>query len=361
MAGGLRERGVAPGDTVALMLPTGLDFLAAFHGILLAGGIPVPIYPPARLDRLEEYAARQSAILADAGVKVLLTVARARAVAALLRPRVPSLRDVATVRELTDEGARRGWSPAGRGSDPAFIQYTSGSTGAPKGVLLTHANLLANITAVGAALRMTPEDIGAIWLPLYHDMGLIGSWLFCMHAGLPIAIQSPLSFLSRPERWLWTIHDRRATLSPAPNFAYELCVKKIPDRALEGLDLSSWRVALNGAEPVNPETIDRFVKRFEPYGFRREAMMPAYGLAENSVAVCFPPPGRGPVVDAIERERVRARAARARRGAATGAAPLRFVVRGPGRARPRGPDRGRRRRARSRTAPSGASSSAARR
>jgi fatty-acyl-CoA synthase len=323
VAGALRERGVARGDTVALMLPTGLDFLAAFHGILLAGGIPVPIYPPARLDRLEEYAARQSAILADAGVTVLLTVARARAVAALLRPRVPSLRDVATVRELADAGAP--WiEPGGRGSDPAFIQYTSGSTGAPKGVLLTHANLLANVVAVGAALRMTPVDVGAIWLPLYHDMGLIGSWLFCMHAGLPIAIQSPLSFLSRPERWLWTIHDRRATLSPAPNFAYELCVKKIPDRALEGLDLSSWRVALNGAEPVNPETIDRFVKRFEPYGFRREAMMPVYGLAENTVAVCFPPPGRGPVVDAIERD-VFERERRAAPWSGNGSAPLRFV------------------------------------
>ena len=191
-------------------------------------------------------------------------------------------------------------------------------------MLLTHANLLANITAVGSALRMTPVDIGAIWLPLYHDMGLIGSWLFCMHAGLPIAIQSPLSFLSRPERWLWTIHDRRATLSPAPNFAYELCVKKISDRALEGLDLSSWRVALNGAEPVNPETIDRFLKRFEPYGFRREAMMPVYGLAENSVAVCFPPPGRGPMVDPIERESFE-RERRAVPWSGNGTAPLRFV------------------------------------
>ena len=323
VAGGLRERGIARGDTIALMLPTGLDFLAAFHGILLAGGIPVPIYPPARLDRLEEYAARQSAILADAGVTILLTFARARAVAALLRPRVPTLRDVVTVREIADAAAP--WEgPGGQGSDPAFIQYTSGSTGAPKGVLLTHANLIANVTAVGAALRMTPVDVGAIWIPLYHDMGLIGSWLFCMHAGLPIAIQSPLSFLSKPERWLWTIHDRKATLSPAPNFAYELCVKKISDRAIEGLDLSSWRVALNGAEPVNPETIDRFVKRFEPYGFRREAMLPVYGLAENSVAVCFPPPGRGPVIDSIEREAFE-RDRRATPWSGSGPAPLRFA------------------------------------
>jgi 1-acyl-sn-glycerol-3-phosphate acyltransferase len=165
--------------------------------------------------------------------------------------------------------------------------------------------------------------VGASWLPLYHDMGLIGSWLFCLHAGLPIAIQSPLAFLTRPERWLRAIHEHRVTLSPAPNFAYELCARKIPDRALEGLDLSSWRVALNGAEPVNPDTIDRFVRRFEPYGFRREAMFPAYGLAENSVALCFPPPGRGPLIDAVDRESFE------RKGVAApstgGAPPLRFA------------------------------------
>jgi 1-acyl-sn-glycerol-3-phosphate acyltransferase len=147
-----------------------------------------------------------------------------------------------------------------------------------------------------------PTDVGASWLPLYHDMGLIGTWLFCMHQGLPVDIQSPLSFLSRPERWLWAIHERRATLSPAPNFAYELCVRRIPDRAIEGLDLSSWRVALNGAEPVSPDTLERFAQRFAPYGFRREAMMPVYGLAENSVALAFPPVGREPRVTTIARE-----------------------------------------------------------
>ena len=322
IAGALAERGLRRGHTVALMLPTGLDFLAAFHGVLLAGGIPVPIYPPARLDRLEEYAARQSAILADAGTAILLTVERARAVAALLRPRVPSLREVTTVRELAESGAS--WaSPDGAGADAAFIQYTSGSTGSPKGVLLTHDNLLANVAAVGDALRMTPDDVGGSWLPLYHDMGLIGSWLFCLHAGLPIAITSPLQFLSRPERWLRMIHDHRVTLSPAPNFAYELCARKIPDAALAGLDLSSWRVALNGAEPVSPETIERFVARFSACGFRREAMFPAYGLAENSVALVFPPPGRGPVVDEVDRTAF-ARDGRAEPWTGDGA-PLRFV------------------------------------
>ncbi len=302
VAGGLRAEGVARGDAVALMLPTGNDFLRAFQGILIAGAIPVPIYPPVRLDQLDEYAGRQSAILADAGVRVLVTIPKAKPIAGLLRSKVRSLRKVATADELAERGLASS-SAEGAGSDPAFIQYTSGSTGLPKGVLLTHDNLLANIHAIAQGLAVRPTDVGASWLPLYHDMGLIGSWLFCLHQGLPLALQSPLSFLARPERWLWSIHERRATLSAAPNFAYELCARKIQDSAIEGLDLSSWRCALNGAEPVSPATVDRFVARFAPYGFRREAMMPVYGLAENSVALCFPPLGRGPRFDRIERGR----------------------------------------------------------
>ena len=309
VAGALRDLGVGQGDTVALMLPTGVDFLVAFQGILIAGAMPVPIYPPVRLDRLEEYAQRQSAILEDAGVRALVTIARAKPVASLFKAAVKSLSSVVTVAELLERGASWG-APEGRAADPAFIQYTSGSTGSPKGVLLTHANLLANIEAIGRGLDVRPTDVGASWLPLYHDMGLIGTWLFCQTKGLPVAIQSPLSFLSRPERWLWTIHERRATLSAAPNFAYELCVRRIEDKAIEGLDLSSWRCALNGAEPVSPETLDRFAARFSRYGFRREALLPVYGLAENSVAVAFPPVGRGPRVDAIARGRLRDRGPR---------------------------------------------------
>jgi 1-acyl-sn-glycerol-3-phosphate acyltransferase len=301
VAGGLREQGIRRGDTVALMLPTGFDFLRSFQGILIAGAVPVPIYPPVRLDRLEEYARRQSAILANAEVRALITVDRARGVAGLLRAPVPSLTRVTTAGDLAGLGAS--WAePEGGGGDAAFIQYTSGSTGQPKGVLLTHDNLLANIRAIAAGLRAEPTDVGVSWLPLYHDMGLIGSWLFCMYSGIPIDIQSPLSFLSRPERWLWSIHRRRATLSPAPNFAYELCLRRIPDQALEGLDLSSWRCALNGAEPVLPDTLERFAQRFGRYGFRREALMPVYGLAECAVALAVPPPGRGPRVTRVQRE-----------------------------------------------------------
>jgi 1-acyl-sn-glycerol-3-phosphate acyltransferase len=244
-------------------------------------------------------------------------------IAALLRPAVPTLAHVTTADELEGLGATWG-EPRGAASDPAFIQYTSGSTGSPKGVLLTHANLLANMRAIGRGVEARPTDVGVSWLPLYHDMGLIGSWLFCLHQGLPIAIFSPLAFLARPERWLWTIHERRATLSPAPNFAYELCVRKIPDAALEGLDLSSWRCALNGAEPVSPATLDRFCRRFARYGFRREALMPVYGLAESSVALCVPPVGRGPKLDAVRREAFERDGRAAPAGAADGPA-LTFV------------------------------------
>ena len=264
VAGGLARAGCGAGDTVALMLPTGLDFLRAFQGILLARAVPVPIYPPVRLDRLEEYAERQSAILADAGV-----VAHGDD-----RPRAPRGRPA--LARGADARARRHRGRAGRGGGAGRRRPTAAArirpssstpparTGQPKGVLLTHDNLLANIRAIGAGLRVAPTDVGVSWLPLYHDMGLIGSWLFCLHHGVPLTLLSPTSFLARPERWLWAIHQRRATLSAAPNFAYELCVRRVPDEALEGLDLSSWRVALNGAEPVSRATVERFVARFAP-------------------------------------------------------------------------------------------------
>ena len=201
------------GDTVALMLPTGLDFLRSFLGVQLVRAIPVPIYPPVRLDRLDEYAARQSAILADAGVRLLVTVARARPVASLLAPRVKTLAAVVTADELADEAAPV-HGPAGDGSDPALIQYTSGSTGQPKGVLLTHDNLLANISAISAGLELAPTDVGVSWLPLYHDMGLIGAWLMCLHSALPLTLLPPTAFLARPERWLWAIHRRAPRSRP---------------------------------------------------------------------------------------------------------------------------------------------------
>ena len=303
IAAGLASRGISRGDTVALMLPTGFDFLRAFQGTLLLGAIAVPIYPPVRLDRLAEYAERQGAILRSAGVRIMITISRAKVIASVLKSIVPTLQDVVTADEIAAAPqVLLRMSPQSRPEDPAFIQYTSGSTGSPKGVLLTHGNLMANIRAIGLGLDGRPMEMGVSWLPLYHDMGLIGSWLFTMASAYPLALRSPLSFLARPERWLHDIHRRRGTLSAAPNFAYELCVRRIRDEDIEGIDLSSWKCALNGAEPVRPETIERFVQRFGKYGFRRETMMPVFGLAECSVGLCMPPVQRGPTFDRVDRD-----------------------------------------------------------
>ncbi len=300
VAAGLVGEGASPGDRVAMMLPTGRDFFAAFYGVLYAGCVPVPLYPPARPSQIEDHMRRIAGIVANAEAVVLVTDPRARALGHLLRAECPALRKVATVEELSRPGD--GFRPVARdASDIAFLQYTSGSTGSPKGVMLTHANLLANLKAMATASGVTERDVFVSWLPLYHDMGLIGACMGSLYVGFRLVLMSPLAFLARPARWLWAIHAHRATVSAAPNFAYELCVNKLDDRDLEGLNLDSWRLAYNGAEPVSPDTIERFGTRFARYGFRAGAMTPVYGLAESSVGLAFPPLGRGPRVDRVER------------------------------------------------------------
>ena len=299
---GLLERGLEPGRAVAIMLPTGVEYFFSFFGTLLAGGIPVPIYPPARASQLEDHLHRHAGILSNALTQVLITVPQAKALSLLLKPKVATLGHVVTPAELMRPGAG-GTAPKARPQDTAMIQYTSGSTGNPKGVVLTHANLLTNIRAMGRALRVTPADVFVSWLPLYHDMGLIGAWMGSLIYGFKYPVMSPLTFLSRPERWLRTIHRHGGTLSGGPNFCYELCLRRIQDADIEGLDLSTWRFAFNGAEPVSPDTMSAFTQRFAPYGFKFEAMAPVYGLAEATLGVAFPPPMRGPRLDRVDRER----------------------------------------------------------
>ncbi|MEW5964599.1 MAG: AMP-binding protein [Pseudomonadota bacterium] len=299
-AAGLQERGVQSGDRVAIMLPTGAEFFFTFFAISMAGAIPVPIYPPFRRSQVEDHMRRQAGILRNAQASLLVTTDEIRPMGGLLKGMSEDLRAVVTFDDLCRSGVLAAPMPAAAGTT-ALIQYTSGSTGDPKGVMLTHANLLANVRAMGEAMQASSQDSFVSWLPLYHDMGLIGAWLGCLYFGAPTAIMPPLSFLASPARWLWSIHRHRATLSAAPNFAFELCLKNVRDEDIRGLDLSSLRMVVNGAEPVSPRTISRFTERFGAFGFPSRAMAPVYGLAESSVGLAFPPVGRRPIVDRVVR------------------------------------------------------------
>jgi len=301
LASGLQRVGVRTGARVALMLPTSIDYFHAFLGTLLAGAIPVPIYPPLRAAQIEEHVRRHTSILQNAGAQVLITFREARGAARLLAPRAVSLERVLSVEELTAHDALETGVARVTADSIAMLQYTSGSTGDPKGVILTHADLLANIRAIGSVIAVNESDVFVSWLPLYHDMGLIGAWLGSLYFGCLFVAMPPQRFLNRPARWLQAIQEHHATLSAAPNFAYEFAAQRITDAELEGLDLSSWRIAFNGAEPVSPDTVERFAQRFAPFGFKRTAMTPVYGMAEAAVGLTFPPLDRGPLIDRVER------------------------------------------------------------
>ena len=313
VARGLVDAGVGGGDAVALMLPTGSAFFQAFLGAMQIGAVPVPMYPPTRWSEIEEHVRGRAAILANSLARVLVTVPEAMFVGRLVRAELPQLAGVVSVEHL--RGSRTGGEPPAARSDIAMLQYTSGSTGNPKGVVLTHANLLANIRVMGRVAAVTSTDRFVSWLPLYHDMGLIGAWLATMYHAVPLVLMPPTSFLARPSRWLWAIHRHRATISAGPNFAYEIAASKITDEELAGLDLRSWRLAFNGAEPVRAATLERFAARFERHGFDRRALTPVYGLAECTLGLAFPPLERGPLVDRIDAQ------ALARAGVARPAAP----------------------------------------
>jgi 1-acyl-sn-glycerol-3-phosphate acyltransferase len=296
---GLRSLDLELGCPVAIMLPSGRSYFESFMGTLMASAVAVPLYPPTRLHRIEEHVRRQARIMANARTSVLVAFDEVKKIGGLLKSLVPDLRTVAIPSDLTrptgDERLKI------RSGDLALLQYTSGSTGDPKGVMLTHANLLANIRTMIQASGATPAETFVSWLPLYHDMGLIGAWLGIMFLGARLILMSPVTFMGRPVRWLRAISAWNGTISAAPNFAYDLCATKLDDADLKDLDLSSWRIAFNGAEPVQAGTIERFAARFALCGLRREALTPVYGLAENSLGVTFPPPGRGPRLDRVGR------------------------------------------------------------
>lgn len=302
----LRQRGVRPGDRVLLILPTGPGFMAAFYGCQVLGAIPVPVVPPFSLARMEEHLARIARIARICEAKAAVVNDQLTAVLAVARKKHKDARQALSNlilgRDLLNETNE--FEPVTvSGEAPGFIQFTSGSTGDPKGVVLPHSSLLANMRAIGEGAKFRETDVAVSWLPLFHDMGLIGHFLASMAWGLPLVKMPPEKFVRRPKEWLKAISRYRGSASAAPNFAYSLCVKKVRDKDIEGVDLSSWRVALCGAEPINSGTVEAFCERFKGHGFKREAFYPVYGMAEFSLAAAFPPPGRAPHYDQIVRRK----------------------------------------------------------
>jgi acyl-CoA synthetase (AMP-forming)/AMP-acid ligase II len=270
-----------PGERVLLLFPPGVDFVAGFFGCLYAGAVAVPVYPPRSIDD----APRLAGIVASCAPRAVLST---RAFLSRIEPLLARVGGLAGVpRVAIDDLPIRAWTtPRLDASSLAFLQYTSGSTGRPRGVMVRHGNLLANERVIQERTGHTTErTIFAGWLPLYHDMGLIGNVLQSAYLGIPCYLMSPLDFVKRPAMWLEAIARHRATTSGGPSFAYDHCVRRIADEAIAGLDLSSWDLAFNGAEPVRADVLDRFADRFARARFRREAFYPCYGLAEATLMV----------------------------------------------------------------------------
>jgi natural product biosynthesis luciferase-like monooxygenase protein len=300
----LLQRLGAAGERVLLVYPPGIDYLAAFFGCLYAGAVAVPAYPP----RLNQSLNRLQSITSDAQPKVALTQSTILSRVETLWPSTNAIQWIDTAKLV--EGVEAGYQPPVlTGDDLAFLQYSSGSTGEPKGVMLSHENLMHNSKLLCFAFEYTAESMCVSWLPVYHDMGLIGGILQPLYGGFPCVLMSPVTFLQRPMRWLNAVSRYRATISGGPNFAYDLCVDKITKEQKATLDLSSWTVAFNGSEPIRKETLDRFAEAFEPCGFQRESFFPCYGLAESSLIVSGGVKGTAPFVKtlrpgALERNRV---------------------------------------------------------
>ncbi len=289
----------AQGERVLLLYPPGLDYIAAFFGCLYAGATAVPGYPP----RFHRSLERLQLMAADAQATTALTTTPLLAKTKqwfTWTPELSNLRWLAT--DQPDMSLANTWTPPVITSQTlALLQYTSGSTNLPKGVMLNHENLLHNAQQTERILEHSEDNLGVGWLPLHHDMGLIGGVLQPLYAGFPCVLMSPMSFLQRPIRWLEAISTYRATTSGGPNFAYDLCVRKITPDQRAGLDLSSWDIAINGAETVRDSTIDQFVTAFEPYGFRRQAFYPCYGLAEATLMASGGTKTASPVIRNIQK------------------------------------------------------------
>lgn len=285
IAAALADREVSPGDRVILLYPPGLDFIAAFFGAIYAGVIAVPCYPPHRL-QLARSLPRLTAIAANADPSVILCTAEVAALSSWVAhvPELHALPWIATD-TLGDDAIDTWKEPDVDPSTVAFLQYTSGSTAAPRGVMVTHDNLLCNLAVINYVEENDSDSVSVSWLPVIHDMGLIEGVLEPAYAGYPAYLMSPATFLQRPVRWLRAITKYRATNSGGPNFAYDLCARKVNDEQRSALDLSSWRVAYNGAEPIRSETLTAFYRTFRDCGFCWKSFYPVYGLAESTLVV----------------------------------------------------------------------------
>lgn len=299
--GALQALGLKKGDRVALILPDNSDFIFAFLGALRAGIIPVPIYPPTGLGKLAGYLDNTMHIVAKSASKILITSNEIKLVLGTIQAKTPGLERVVDIETL--KNAREELKPVSIApSDTCFLQFTSGSTSRPKGVIVTHENLAANVHAimpVGLSIQ-DGVDHGVSWLPLYHDMGLIGFVIAPLYHRNSITFLPPLLFLKRPARWLDAISRHRGTISFGPNFAYALCVKRIKDSEVEGMDLSSWRIAGCGAEPIRAENLRAFADKFSKIGFSEKAFVCCYGMAESTLAISFSAINTGVQTDCVK-------------------------------------------------------------
>ena len=293
VARSLREAGLRPRDLVAIVLPDAEPFLATLFGASSAGLIPASVYPPSPTSDLPRYFELTANTLRNGEAKAVVTTAALARHFEALRSGCPSL-SVVLPWESLDAPAIEPDSPPGL-DDVAFVQFTSGSTSAPKGVVLTHRNVSANVDAINgpAGLETGAGDVGVSWLPLNHDMGLVGMALGALYSALPCVLIPPALFVRRPVEWLRALTRHAGTISFAPSFAFDLCVRRVKDRDLAGLDLSAWRIAGCGAEPINAPTLKAFAEKFATVGFRETSFFPSYGLAEHVLAATFPPRGRG--------------------------------------------------------------------
>lgn len=279
----LAKQGASTGDPIALLVPTSVDFVGALLGTMLLGAIPLPLPVPMTFGPLDRHLEHLRRVVEHAGARLVVTTPRLRAA---VERATADLAGVVTAEALGPEHAAGPTSLDP--STPALLQYTSGTTGQPKGALVSHRSILANAAAIADALELRSTDVGVSWLPLHHDMGLVGVLLTAIAHPYEVHLLPPQAFVMKPRRWLELVSEKRGTISTAPNFAYDLATRRV---APAGLDLSTWRAALDGAEPVHQSTLDRFAARFEGSGFSANAWRPVYGLAEATLAVTFHPAG----------------------------------------------------------------------